>query len=68
MEYGDCGGYLEGNPLPTMCGEHDLTFTPPDDPGEWYDEYGMDAKVYEPWEFKDRPSMSLHDCVKPAVL
>jgi hypothetical protein len=28
----------------------------------------MDTEVYEPWEFEDRLSTSLDDCVKPAVL
>ena len=77
MEYGDNGGYLREEThehemlepdahVPTPA-DHN-TSTPADDPDKWYNELGMDTKIYKPWEFENHPSMTFDDCVKPAVL
>jgi hypothetical protein len=77
MEYGDNGGYLREETHEPGTLEHDAhipapanynTSTPADDPDEWYNELGMDTEIYEPWEFEDRPTTTLNNCVKPAIL
>ena len=77
MEYGDNEGYLREETHEHGTLEHDAhvpapanhnTSTPAKDPDEWYHELGVDTEVYEPWEFEDHPTMTLNNCVKPAIL
>ena len=77
MEYRDNGGCLREETHEHGTLEHDVhtpalanrnTWTPANDPNEWYDELRMDTKIYKPWEFEDRPTMTLNNCVKPAIL
>ena len=77
MEYGDNGGYLREETHEHRTLKHDAhvpapadhnTSTPANDPDEWCNELRMDTEIYEPWEFEDRPTTTLNNCVKLAIL